>query len=452
MQMTLETLGQLERRLHVAVPIEQIEGEVQKRLARLAKTVKLAGFRPGKVPLKMVTQQYGPQVRSDVITDTVQSSLNDAIRAQNLRVAGYPRIEPKQAAAADQFEFSAVFEVYPEITLGDLSGVKVMRPVAEVTAADVEHTLDILRQQNVRYEIVDRPARTGDRVMVDFNGKIEGIEFPGGQAKDFAITLGERRMLPEFDAALEGMVAGATKSFDLVFPADYHGREAAGKTAQFSISVHSVAQPILPQIDADFARKFGIASGSVDELRAEVTANLTLELKRKIEAALKQQVMRALRATSNLVIPKSLVEMEAEKLLRRTSDEMKQRGARESDLPATADIFRPQAEDRVALGLILNEIVRVNQLQAKPEQVRALVVEAAQSYEQPDAVVRWHYEKPERLNDFETGAVEHNVVEWALGRAQVEDEATTFSALMEPESASAGGTQATPTTGQKAEP
>ncbi len=435
MQMTLETLGQLERRLHVAVPIEQIEGEVQKRLARLAKTVKLAGFRPGKVPLKMVTQQYGPQVRSDVITDTVQSSLNDAIRAQNLRVAGYPRIEPKQAAAADQFEFSAVFEVYPEITLGDLSGVKVMRPVAEVTAADVEHTLDILRQQNVRYEIVDRPARTGDRVMVDFSGKIDGIEFPGGQAKDFEITLGERRMLPEFDVALVGMAAGAAKSFDLVFPADYHGREVAGKTAHFSISVHSVAQPILPEIDAEFARKFGIASGSVDELRAEVTANLTVELKRKIDTVLKQQVMQALRSTSKLVVPKSLVELEAENLLRRTSDEMKQRGARESDLPAKADIFRPQAEDRVALGLILNEIVRVNQLQAKPEQVRALVADAAQSYEQPDAVVRWHYEKPERLNDFETGAVERNVVEWALGRAQVDDEATTFSALMEPESA-----------------
>lgn len=451
MQMTLETLGQLERRLHVAVPIEEIEGEVQKRLARLAKTVKLAGFRPGKVPLKMVTQQYGPQVRSDVITDTVQSSLNDAIRAQNLRVAGYPRIEPKQAAAADQFEFSAVFEVYPEITLGDLSGVKVKRPIAKVTPTDVEHTLDILRQQNVRYETVDRPARTGDRVMVDFSGRIDGIEFPGGQAKDFAITLGERRMLPEFDVALEGMVAGATKSFDLVFPPDYHGREVAGKTAQFSITVHSVAQPVLPEIDADFARKFGIASGSVDELRAEVTANLTVELKRKIESVLKQQVMQALRSTSKLVVPKSLVELEAENLLRRASEEMKQRGARDSDLPAKADIFRPQAEDRVALGLILNELVRVNELQAKPEQVRALVVEGAQSYEQPDAVVRWHYEKPERLNDFESAAVEHNVIEWALGRAQVEDEPATFSALMEPESASSGSTHATPTTGQRAE-
>ena len=458
MQMTLETLGQLERRLHVAVPIEQIEGEVQKRLARLAKTVKVAGFRPGKVPLKMVAQQYGPQVRSDVITDTVQTSLNDAIRAQNLRVAGYPRIEPKQAAADDQFEFSAVFEVYPEITLGELSGVKITRPVAEVAAVDVEHTLDILRKQNVRFDPVQRPAQKDDRAMVDFSGKIDGVEFAGGQAKDFAIVLGGGRMLPAFDAALTGMAAGEAKNFTLVFPADYHGAEVAGKTAEFALTVNSVAAPSLPEVDAEFARKFGIASGSVDELRTEITANLTLELKRKIEGALKQQVMQALRSSSQLGVPKSLVELEAENLWRRTAEEMKQRGARESDLPTSYDIFRPQAEERVALGLILNEIVRVNQLHPKPEQIRALVAEAAQSYEQPDAVIRWHYEKPERLNDFETAAVEHNVIDWALGRAQVEDQATTFSALMEPESASPGAietaetTQTTQTTHEKAEP
>lgn len=452
MQMTLETLGQLERRLHVAVPIDQIEGEIQKRLARLAKTVKVAGFRPGKVPLKMVTQHYGSQVRSDVINDTVQSSLNDAIRAQNLRVAGYPRIEPKQAAAADQFEFSAVFEVFPEIALGDLTGIKVTRPVAHVGPADVEHTLDILRKQNVRYESVQRAARKDDRVMVDFSGTIDGVEFAGGQAKAFAIVLGSGRMLPEFDAALDGMVAGESKQFALHFPENYHGAEVAGRTAQFALTVLSVAEPVLPELDAEFARKFGIASGSIDELRTEITSNLTVELKRKIESALKQQVMSALRTSSDLAVPKSLVDMEADSLWRRTNEEMKQRGARDADLPASSDIFRPQAEDRVAIGLILNEIVRVNGLQPKPEQVRALVAEAAQSYEQPDAVIRWHYEKPERLNDFETAAVEHNVIEWALGRAQVEDQPTTFAALMEPETASTGASETTQTTQLKAEP
>jgi trigger factor len=432
MQMTLETLGQLERRLHVAVPIEQIEGEIQKRLARLAKTVKVAGFRPGKVPLKMIAQQYGPQVRSDVISDTVQSSLNDAIRAQNLRVAGYPRIEPKQAAADDQFEFSAVFEVYPEVSLGDLSAVKIVMPVADVTPADVDHTIEILRKQRTRFETVARPAQRGDRATVDFTGRIDGVEFPGGQAKELAMILGEGAMLPEFDAALAGMVAGETKTFTLTFPADYHGREVAGKTAEFVLTVLSVGEPKLPPVDAEFARAFGIANGDLDELRAEVTANLKLELKRKVEGAVKEQVMRALRANSQLVVPRSLVELEVQNLGNRAAAELKSRGIKPEDVDLSNETFRPQAEERVALGLILTELVRAHQLQARPEQVRALVAEAAQSYEQPEAVIRWHYEQRERLNDFELAAVERNVVEWALRRMQVEPRPTNFSAVMEP--------------------
>ncbi|HXX86241.1 MAG TPA: trigger factor [Casimicrobiaceae bacterium] len=432
MQMTLETLGQLERRLHVAVPVEQIESEVQKRLARLAKTVKIAGFRPGKVPLKMIAQQYGPQVRSDVISDTVQSSFNDAVRAQNLRVAGYPRIEPKQAAASDQFEFSAVFEIYPEVRLGDLSGTKISRPIAEVTSADVDRTIEILRKQRVAYAAVSRPAQPGDRVRVDFTGRIDGVAFPGGEAKDFAIVLGEGRMLPEFDAALAGMSAGESKRFTLTFPADYHGKEVAGKSAEFELKLHSVSEPRLPVVDSEFAKNFGIASGSLDELRAEIEGNLRLELKRKIEAVLKGQVLRALRARTQITVPRSLVEIEAQTLLNRAAAELKRRGVNPEDAKLSLENFAPQAEERVALGLILNEIVRAHDLQAKPEQVRALVAETAQSYEQPEAVIRWHYEKPERLNEFELVAMEHNVVEWMLGNAQVEDAPTSFATLMEP--------------------
>jgi trigger factor len=326
MQMTLETLGQLERRLHVAVPIEQIEGEVQKRLANLAKTAKVAGFRPGKVPLKMIAQQYGPQVRSDVISDTVQTSLNDAIREQNLRVAGYPRIEPKQAATTDQFEFSAVFEVYPEVTLGDLSAVKIIRPVARVTPEDIDNTLDILRKQQIRYERVARPAAQGDRAIVDFTGRIEGVEFPGGKAHDFAITLGEGRMLPEFDSALSGMSEGESKTFSLTFPSDYHGKDVAGKTAEFDLHLKSTSVPRLPDVDEAFAKQYGIASGSVEELRAEIGENLSLELKRKVEAALRNQVLRALREHAQLVVPKSLVELEADSLLQRAKAELRRRG------------------------------------------------------------------------------------------------------------------------------
>lgn len=432
MQMTLETLGQLERRLNVAVPIEQIEGEVQKRLARLARTAKVAGFRPGKVPLKMIAQQYGSQVRSDVISDTVQSSLDDAIKAQNLRVAGYPRIEPKQAAANDQFEFSAVFEVYPEVTLGDLSAMKIKRPVADVMPEDVDRTIEILRKQRATYHAVSRPAHTGDKVQVDFTGRIDGVEFAGGQAKDFAIVVGEGRMLPAFDAAIRDMSAGETKTFPLTFPDDYHGKEVAGRTAEFDLTVNSVSEAELPAVDAEFARNFGVANGDLERLRAEITDNLKLELKRKIESYVRSQVMQELRSNAQLVVPRSLVDLEAENLLRRATEDLKSRGAKADDMQLSVDIFRPQAEERVAFGLVLNEVVRIYSLQARPEQVRALVTEAAVSYEQPEAVVRWHYEKPERLSEFELQAVERNVVEWAVERANVEDEHTTFAAVMEP--------------------
>jgi trigger factor len=431
---TIETLGQLERRLNVAVPRAQIEGEVEKRLARLAKTVKLPGFRPGKVPLKMVVQQYGPSVRSDVISDAVQKSFFDAVREQNLRVAGYPRIEPRQGtgAAGEALEFSAVFEVYPEIRLGDLSSIAIERPQVEVTPADVDRTLDVLRAQRAVFEPVARGAQVGDRALVDFTGTIDGVEFPGGQARDFAITLGEGHMLPEFEAALKGTTAGETRDFALTFPADYHGKEVAGKPAQFSLTVKQVSTPHVPPLDSAFATAFGIKSGSVEDLRVEVEANLKLELKRKLDSVLKEQALKGLRQTSQLTLPKSLVEQEALQLARRMAANLSQQGMKPDDIKLVPEMFRAQAEERVALGLILAEIVRAKNLEARPEQVRALVQDVAQTYEQPDAVVRWHYDKPERLNEFEALAVERNVVEWLLGQAKVTDKPTTFEALMGP--------------------
>jgi trigger factor len=435
MQTSLETLGQLERRLNVAVPLTAIESEVAKRLARLAKNVKVPGFRPGKVPMKMVAQQYGPQVRSDVISDTVQATFNDAIRDQNLRIAGYPRIEPKAAPAGNdgQLEFSAVFEVYPEIRIGDLSSVTITRPVAEVSPANVDDTIEVLRQQRATFAPATRPAAKGDRVTVDFSGRIDGEEFPGGQAKDFVITLGEGRMLPEFDAAITGMQAGESKVFGLIFPADYHGKEVAGKNAEFTLQVHAVSTPLLPAVDAEFARAFGVASGDIDELKAEIGSNLRLELKRKIEAKVKEQALAALRQKAEFAVPRSLVEAEAQNMARRMAAELQQQqGLKPEDMKIGPEMFRAGAEERVALGLAMGEVVRVHGLQARPEQVKALVQEAAQTYEQPDAVVRWHYEKAERLNEFEGLAVERNVVDWVLGQAKVEDSPATFSELMGP--------------------
>jgi trigger factor len=433
MQTSLETIGQLERRLNVAVPLAQIESEVEKRLARLAKTVKVPGFRPGKVPLKMVAQQYGPQVRSDVISDTVQSSFTDAVRAQNLRVAGYPRIEPKtDAPAAGQLEFSAVFEVYPEIRIGDFAGMVIERPVATVGAADVEDTIEVLRKQRTRYEPAERPAAAGDRVIVDFNGRIDGVEFQGGQARGFPIQIGEGRMLPAFEDAVTGMKGGETKTFTMTFPDDYHGKEVAGKQAEFELTVKSVAAPHLPDVDAEFARAFGIASGSLEDLRTEIAANLRIELKRKITAKVKEQALAALRKNAEFVIPKSLVEIEAQNMARRMADDLVKQGMKPEDVKLAPDMFRASAEDRVALGLALGEVVNVHGLQAKPEQVKALVQDAAQTYEQPDAVVRWHYEKRERLDEFQSLAIEQNVVDWVLARCRVEDKPMSFAELMGP--------------------
>jgi trigger factor len=433
MQTTLETIGQLERRLNLTVPVAAIESEVEKRLARLAKNVKVPGFRPGKVPMKMVAQQYGPQVRNEVITDAVQSGFADAMRDQNVRVAGYPRIEPKaNAAVTENLEFSAVFEVYPDIRLGDLSTVVVERPVADVGPEDVEQTIAVLRKQRTTYQPVSRAAAADDRATVDFTGRIDGVEFPGGQAKDFAIVLGEARMLPEFEAAITGMKTGETKAFSLVFPADYHGKEVAGKAADFTLTVNSIEEPKLPEVDAEFAKAFGIASGSLTELKSEIEANLGLELKRKNETRLKEQALAALRSKAELAVPRSLVELESQNMAGRMAEEMRRQGMKTEDIKLAPEMFRDNATERVALGLVLAEVVRAHGLTAKPEQVKALVKEAAQTYEQPDAVVRWHYEKAERLNEFEALAVEHNVVEWVLARAKVIDKPTSFSDLMGP--------------------
>ena len=434
MQTTVESLDQLTRRLNVAVPVAQIEGEVQKRLQKLAKTVKLAGFRPGKVPLKMVEQQYGSQVRSDVIADAVNAGFTDAVRAQNLRVAGYPRIERRENApeANEALEFSATFEVYPDVTIPDVSGISIERPVAEVTSADVDRTLEVLRKQRTSYATVARPAQNGDRVVVDFAGTIDGVAFPGGHANDFAFTLGEGRMLPAFETAATGIVAGETRPFTLTFPADYHGKDVAGKLAHFTLTAKQVDEPRIPPIDGAFAKAFGIASGDIADLRKEVEANLRLELKRKIETVVKDQALKGLREQVHLALPQSLVQVEAQGLMQRAIDTLRRQGAKPEDIRLGIDMFRTQAEDRVALGLIVGELVRKEGLEARPDQVKAMVQEVAQTYEQPDAVVRWHFEKRERIAEFEALAVEQNVVDWILARARVIDRPTSFEELMAP--------------------
>src|SRR5687768_9767799 len=411
MQANLESLGTLQRRLSVAVPMAEIEREVDARLKRLTRTVKMHGFRPGKVPLKVVAQQYGPQVRQEVLGDALQKSFGEAVRQQNLKVAGYPRFDAKAPSeGAADFEYSATFEVYPEVELGDISGITITRPQLEVSAAEVESTLEIMRKQRVTYEPAERPAENGDRITMSYTGRIDGVEFAGGKAENQQVVLGEGRLLPDFEAQLAGVRAGDTKTFDVRFPDDYHGKDVAGKTATFEVSVSEVAGPKLPEIDADFAKSLGVADGDLERMRAEIKGNLEREVKGRLKSRVKDQIMQALLDSTKVEIPQALVEAEIDRLRELTRQDLAARGIPvKAETPMPADMFEEQARRRVNLGLVLGELVKAHQLQPKPEQVRAAVEEQAQAYEHPQEVVRWYYQQPERLRELESMALEDNV-------------------------------------------
>jgi trigger factor len=431
MQSNVEELGTLERRLDVSIPQEKIETEVENRLKRLARTAKIHGFRPGKVPLKIVKQQYGPQVRQEVIGDVLKKNFSEAVREKNLKVAGYPRFEPKDMAEnASQVEFSATFEVYPDVVLGALDASRVERPLVSVTQADVDKTIDTLRKQRMQYEPAGRPAAKGDRLNIDFRGTIDGEEFPGSKAENYSLILGEGRFLADFEEPLAGMSAGERKTFEVAFPANYHGKEAAGKTATFEVKLNTVEAGRLPEVDAEFARSLGVEDGDIGRLRAEIQANLEREVVNRIKARTKEQVMQCLLDTTNSQAPKALVEAEVERLMHDARRDLASRGVNPKDMPLPQDLFHERAQRRVSLGLILAELVKTHGLQPKPEQVRAMVEDLAQSYENPAEVVKWHYAAPERLNEAESLALEDNVVQWVLERVKVEDKPMTLDELM----------------------
>ncbi len=431
MQTSLENLGQLERRLNMAVPVDEIEKQVDERLKKLSRTVRMAGFRPGKVPLKLITQQYGPQVRSEVIGDAVQKSFGDAVREQNLRVAGYPRIEPKPGEAdAKSIEFSATFEVYPDVVLGNVGESRIERPALGVGDAEVDKTLQILRKQRQHFHQVERPAAAGDRVTADFLGKIDDVEFAGGKASDFVFVLGEKKMLPEFETNAIGLTAGASRTFNLTFPADYHGKDVAGKTASFELTAKLVEEPHLPEVDAEFAKLLGVADGDLAKMRSEIKANIEREVKKRAQNDVKNKVMQVLLDTTKIDVPKALIEMETQRLVQSTRADLESRGVKMDQLPLNPEMFEEQARRRVSLGLIMAELVKVHDLAAKPDQVRAMVEEQAESYEHPDEVVKWLYSQPQRLSEMESLVLEDNVVSWVLKNAKVEDKAVDFDEFM----------------------
>jgi trigger factor len=421
----VETLGTLERRVSMNVPAADIERQVDERLKKLARNVKMPGFRPGKVPLKLVAQTYGPQVRSEVLSDTVQKAFTDAVKEANLKVAGYPRIEKKGDS-----EFSATFEIYPEVKVGDLSATSIERPKVSVDDAAVDKTIEILRKQRIKFAPAQRAAQDGDRLTADFAGTIDAQPFQGGKAEGFVFILGDGRMLPEFEAAARGLAAGESKTFDLTFPADYHGKDVAGKKASFNITIHKIEQPQLPELDAEFAKTLGVADGDVAKMRAEVRANVEREVAKRVEARVKGQALDALLKAAPLELPTSLVQMEAQSLVERASADLQSRGVKPGEVPLDAKHFEETAKRRVALGLIIAELARAEHLQPKPAEVRALIEQEAATYESPAEVVKWFYMQPQRLQEMEGVALEANVVKWVLSKAKVDDKAVAFDELM----------------------
>jgi trigger factor len=424
-------INPLERRLDLALAAADLDKDIDQRLKRIGKNVKMAGFRPGKVPASIVKQQYGDQARHEALNEALQQAFNEAVKAQQLHVAGHPNIEPKTSENTTQIEFLAVFEVYPEIKLGALNGVEIERPVLEVGSAEVDSTLAVLRKQRVRHEPIDRAAAAGDRVTIDFLGKKDGVPFQGGQAKDYPFVLGEGAMLPDFENAVTGLKAGESKSFEMTFPADYSAKDLAGQKVTFEVTVKEVREAILPEVDADFAKALGVADGDLAKMHAEIETNLKREVKKRLQGKIKDNVMEALLKVNPIDVPNALIEIEIERLMQAARQDMEQRGgAKMKDFPMQREWFIEQAKRRVSLGLLLSEIVKVNALHAKPEQVKAIVEEAAQSYEHPEEVIRWYYAQPKRLAEIEGVAIEDNVVAWALSSAKAVDKAVAFDELM----------------------
>jgi len=440
MATAVENLGKLERRLTLSFPLSDVRTEVEKRLKKQAKTARAPGFRPGKVPLKMVAAQYGYQIESDVLNDKVGQAFNDAANEAQLRVAGMPKIEPKQDAPEGMLAFDATFEVYPEVSLPGLEGIEIETVKTDVTDAEIDKTIDILRKQRVHYHTKGEAgehgdggepvAANGDRVTVDFVGVIDGVEFPGGKAEDYAFVLGEGRMLPEFEAATVGLKVGESKTFPLAFPEDYHGKDVAGKTAEFTITLKKLEWAHLPEVDAEFAKTLGIEDGSIEKMREDIKVNLEREVNARIKARNKEAVMDALVKHTEMDVPKVMIEQDSQRLAEQTRQDMAQRGMDVKSLPFPADLFATKAERRVRLGLILSQLVSENNLQATQEQVKAQIEDFSQSYEDPKEVLKYYYSDRRRLGEVEALVLEENVVNYVLGKAKVTTKDIAFDELM----------------------
>ncbi len=433
MAVTVETLEKLERKITLTLPVGTIQSEVDSRLKKLARTVKMDGFRPGKVPMNVVAQRYGYSVHYEVMNDKVGEAFAVAANEAKLRVAGQPRISEKEGAPEGDLVFDAVFEVYPEVKIADLSQASIEKVSADVSDAAIDKTVDILRKQRRTFaqRALDAPAQDGDRATIDFEGKVDGETFAGGKAEDFQFLIGDGQMLKEFEEAVRGMKSGDSKTFPLDFPADYHGKEVAGKQADFLVTVKKLEAAHLPEVNEALAKSLGIADATVEGLRADIKKNLEREVKFRVLARNKNAVMDALIASAELDLPNSSVQAELDRMIESARADLKQRGIKDADkAPIPDDVFRPQAEKRVRLGLVVAELVRANQLQAKPDQLKSHIEELAASYEKPQDVVRWYLSDNRRMAEVEAVVIENNVTEFVLSKAKVTEKAIPFDELM----------------------
>ncbi|PSJ80059.1 trigger factor [Neisseria iguanae] len=432
MSVTVETLENLERKVIVSLPWADINAETDKRLKQTQRRVKIDGFRPGKAPLKIVAQMYGASAQNDVVNELVQRTFYDIAVSENLKVAGFPRFEGiEEQDDQESFKIAAIFEIFPEIIIGNLSAQEVEKVTAAVGDAEVEQTIEILRKQRTRYNHVEREAKNDDRVIIDFEGKIDGELFEGGSSKNYAFVLGASQMLPEFEAGVVGMKAGESKDVEVNFPADYHGQEVAGRTAVFTITLNNVSEPTLPEVDTDFAKALGIEDGDVSKMREEVKKNVGREVERRIQNQTKDSVMEALLKAAELQVPAVLVNEEAARLANEMKQNFMNQGMTDAanlDLPI--DMFKEQAERRVALGLILAKMVEENKLEPTEAQIKAIVANFAESYEDPQEVINWYYADESRLQGPTSLAVENNVVDFVLGKAKVTEKNLSFDEVM----------------------
>ena len=432
MSVTLETLENLERKVTLSLPWSSINAECDKRLKQTARKARVDGFRPGKAPLSMIQSMYGASIQNDVMNELAQKVFFDTAVAEGWKIAGMPRLEGVEGQDdKENFLFSGVFEVFPEVKVGDLSGQEVEKVTASVGDAEVEKTIDILRQQRTRFNHTERAAKDGDRVIIDFAGKIDGEAFAGGSAENYAFVLGQGQMLPEFEAGVNGLKEGESKDVEVNFPEDYHGKGVAGKTAVFTITVRNVAEPVLPEVDEVFAKALGIADGNIETMRAEVKKNVEREVKRRVDSQNKEAAMEALLAVSELQVPNALINEEAARLAAEMKQNFINQGmadAKNLDLPL--DMFKEQAERRVKLGLILAKVVQANGLEPSKEQIDAVIADFAESYEDPQEVIDWYHADNSRLQGPTSLAVEANVTDFVLGKAKVTEKALSFDEVM----------------------